>query len=59
MGSGTVIQSITGDSVITATTTNGATSIGHTEYLSENKQYGSATQVPIITVNKSGHITAI
>jgi len=43
MGSGTVIQSITGDSVITATTTNGATSIEHTEYLSENKQYGSAT----------------
>lgn len=59
IGSGTVIQSITGDSVITATTTNGATSIAHVEYLSEGKQYGSATQVPIITVNKSGHITAI
>ena len=59
MGSGTVIQGITGDSVITATTKDGTTSIGHTEYLNESKQYGSATQVPIITVNKSGHITAI
>jgi len=37
MGSGTVIQGITGDSVITATTKDGTTSIGHTEYLNESK----------------------
>jgi hypothetical protein len=30
---GSVIQSITGDSIVTASTTNGATTIGHSIFL--------------------------
>lgn len=61
LGTGSVIQAIQGDGVITATTTNGVTSLGHIEVLNEQQAvtYGSATQIPIITVNKGGHITSI
>jgi hypothetical protein len=61
IGSGSVIQSIQGDGIINeGTISNGVASISHAEFLTEQAgQYGSATQVPIITVNKSGHITSI
>lgn len=61
VGTGTVLQSIQGDGIVTASTANGAVSIGHAEFLTDQQagSYGSATQIPIITINKSGHITAI
>ena len=59
MGHDTVVQSVTNDGIITTSTTNGVVTVGHSEFLSAGATYGSATTVPIITVNKSGHITAI
>lgn len=61
VGTGYVIQSVSGDGIVTASTTNGGVSIGHSSFLSAQQatSYGSATQIPIITVNETGHITAI
>lgn len=61
IGTGTVVQSVTGDGVVTASTSNGAVTVGHTTYINQASagSYGSATQIPIITVNETGHITAI
>lgn len=59
----TVVQYVveSTDQIVTATTSNGTVTLGHKEYLELNSttQYGSATQVPIITVDKYGHITAV
>ena len=61
LGTGNVLQAVANDGIITSSTTNGIATIGHTEFLTEVQAstYGSSTQIPIITVNKSGHITAI
>ena len=61
IGTGSVIQSITNDGIITTSTTNGITTVGHSVFLTQQQatSYGSATQIPIITVNESGHITNI
>lgn len=61
LGTGNVIQAIIGDGIVIASTTNGVTSIGHATTLTQQQtgSYGSATQIPIITVNEGGHITAI
>ena len=59
IGSGTVVQSVTGDNIINAVTTNGATSLTHKEYLNliNPTSYGSSTKIPILTIDKYGHIT--
>lgn len=59
LGTGNVIQSIANDGIITSSVTDGIATIGHAEFLTEASTYGSSTQIPIITVNKSGHITSI
>lgn len=59
LGTGQVVQSITGDGVVNATTANGVVTISHSTTLNQSSTYGSATQIPIITVNQTGHITAI
>ena len=61
VGSGTAVQSVTGDTIVAASTTNGAVTLTHKEYLSLNSptQYGSNNQIPIITIDKYGHITAV
>lgn len=61
MGTGTVVQSVTGDGVVTASTTNGAVTLGHVTPLTAQQAgtYGSSSQIPIITVNENGHIMAI
>lgn len=61
IGTGTVVQTVTGDGVVTATTSAGAVTLGHASYLTaaQATTYGSATTIPIITVNQQGHITAI
>lgn len=59
IGSGSIIQSITGDGIVTATTQNGATSLTHKTYISSPGTFGANLQVPIITVDAYGHITAI
>ena len=61
IGQGTVVQSVTGDNIVEASTLNGAVSLSHKQYLNLNSatQYGSATKIPIVTVDKYGHITAI
>lgn len=61
IGTGNVVQSVTGDSNITATTVNGAVTLEHNNVLTAAQagSYGSSSQIPIITVNQSGHITSI
>lgn len=59
LGTGQVVQSVTGDGVVNATTANGVVTISHSTTLTQSSTYGSATQIPIITVNQTGHITAI
>lgn len=62
MGTGSVIQSITNeDGIITTSTSNGVATIGHSTFLTQQQatSYGSSTKIPIITVNETGHITAI
>jgi hypothetical protein len=36
MGSGTVVQSVSGDTIVNATTTNGAVALTHKQYLNLN-----------------------
>lgn len=61
VGSGTVVQSVTGDGIVTATTSNGAVTLGHAATLTAQQvgTFGSTSQIPIITVNETGHITSI
>ena len=59
LGTGNVVQSIANDGIITSSIADGIATIGHAEFLTEASTYGSSTQIPIITVNKSAHITAI
>lgn len=62
LGTGNVIQSVSNDGIITSSMADGVATIGHAEFLTESQvssTYGSATQIPLITVNKSGHITSI
>lgn len=59
IGQGTVVQSINNDTIINATTTNGVVTLSHKQYLNESGQYGSATKIPIVTVDNYGHISAI
>lgn len=62
LGTGNVIQSVSNDGIITSSVADGVATIGHAEFLTESQAsstYGSATQIPLITVNKSGHITSI
>lgn len=59
IGQGTVVQSINNDTIINATTTNGVVTLSHKQYLNEGGQYGSATKIPIVTVDNYGHISAI
>lgn len=59
IGTGNVIQSVTGDGIISANTTDGQVSLSHATTLSQSGTFGSSTQIPIITVNQTGHITEI
>ena len=61
IGSGTVVQTVTGDNIVVANTTNGEVSLLHKQYLNLNSPttYGSAVKIPIITIDKYGHITNI
>lgn len=61
IGSGTVVQAVTGDNIVVANTTNGEVSLSHKQYLSLNSPttYGSAVKIPIITLDKYGHITNV
>lgn len=61
VGSGTVVTSISGDNIVCASTTDGVTTLTHKEYLNLQSptQYGSNYQIPILTIDKYGHITAV
>lgn len=59
IGSGDIIQSITGDGIVIPTTQNGATALTHKTYISSPGTYGANLQIPIITVDAYGHISAV
>lgn len=61
IGQGTVISSVSGDNIVCASTSNGTVSLTHKEYLNINSAttYGSNVKIPIITVDKYGHITTV
>lgn len=59
VGSGSVIQNITGDTIITPTITNGVAALTHAAPFNTTQSAGGATKIPVISVDKYGHITAI
>ena len=59
VGNGTVVQTITGDSIIDASTNNGVTTLTHASFYQQPQQIGSATAVPVLTIDNYGHITAV
>lgn len=60
-GSANVIQSITEDGIVKVTSQDGVAALSHKEYLGINSptQYGSVSKIPIITVDKYGHVSSI
>ena len=61
LGSGTVVQSISGDNIVNATTSNGAVTLTHHQYLNlaEPASYGSSVKIPVLTIDKYGHVTNV
>lgn len=59
IGSGTVVQSVTGDSIISASTSNGVVTLTHSTPLLAGGSYGGNLKIPILTVDAYGHVTAI
>lgn len=59
VGNGSVIQNVTGDSIITPTITNGVAALTHSAPFNTSQSAGGATKIPVISIDKYGHITTI
>lgn len=58
VGSGSVVQSIVGDSIINAVTDGGVTTFTHKANFNESATYGGNLRIPILTIDACGHITS-